>query len=95
MHWLQFTVETANGEGNERSDGNLRFGKSATLHTGAKEPQIHLAIFSIKMNLIKLIILFSLGLGANKEKGRFYAFLISAEEPQNWLRHKTSLEENG
>lgn len=34
------------------------FGKSATVHTGAKEPPVHFADFSIKMNLIELILLF-------------------------------------
>lgn len=55
LHWLQFIVEPADGEGNERSDGNLG---SATACTGAKEPQVHLAVFSINMNLIELIFLF-------------------------------------
>lgn len=69
--------------------------KSAIVCTGVKEPQVHLAVFSTQMNLIELIVLGLLGLGANKEEGRFCGFLKSAEEPQSWLKHKTSLEENG
>lgn len=85
MRRLQFT---ADGEENERSDGNVRFYKSAIVCTGVKEPQVHLAVFSTQMNLIELIVLGLLGLGANKEEGRFCGFLKSAEEPQSWLKLK-------
>lgn len=91
LHRLQFT---ADGEENERSDGNVKFHKSVTVCTGVKEPQVHLAVFSTQMNLIELIFLVLLGLDTSEE-GRFYGFLKSAEEPQSWLKHKTSLEENG
>ena len=83
LHWLLFTIEPADGEGDERRDGNLGFGRSATVCTGAKEPWVHLCVFSTKMNIIELIFFFKLRLDTSKEKGRFYAFLTSAEMPQS------------